>query len=313
MPGLIGFCGRSLKDQPEEFLGRMARALESEDRFKVDLYNDRHIGLGRVSLGITNPEPQPIWNEDGNLCIVMEGEIYDYAAQKQLLIERGHHFKTSSDAEFVLHLYEEFGEAFAVKLNGAFVVAIWDTRSSTLVLANDRLGLYPLYYAHVNADLTFGSGVRALLVDPDLPRSVDLVAINQFLVFDHVLDDRTLLNSVRLLPQASLLTFSDNRLNIRPYWTLKYPGIYEKRSEDAYIEQLLYFLRQAVVRQAPGDFPAGLLLSGGLDSRVLLALLRDGPADDAFHTFTWGIPGCDDARFAKAIATKVGTQHRFLS
>ena len=183
MPALIGFVKKNINGSTTEFLLKMASALEPEDRFQVDLHSGEDFGLGRVTLGIANPEPQPIWNEDETLCLFMEGEIYDYADLKQLLLERGHRFKVDDDAEFVLHLYEEFGEEFAEKLNGAFVIAIWDQRISKLLVVNDRLGLYPLYYARVNGGLTFGSGVRALLADSALPRSVDPVAVSQFLVY----------------------------------------------------------------------------------------------------------------------------------
>lgn len=312
MPGLIGFANKQNGGHAETFLQALARALEPTERFRIELYHDQDVGLGRVSLGIANPEPQPIWNDAGTVCLFMEGEIYGADGLKQLLIDRGHQFKAGGQAELLLRLYEQFGDDFALKLNGAFVIAIWDQQSRKLLVTNDRLGLYPLYYAQVNGSLLFASGVRALLAHPALPRTVDPVAINQFLVHDHLLDDRTLLNHVKLLPQASLLTVAEGELTIRPYWTLKYPVLYQAGSEGEYIEQLLHYLRQAVARQSHGDQPAGMLLSGGLDSRMLLALLREGPAGDPFYTFTWGIPGCDDARAAREVAARLGTEHHFF-
>jgi len=312
MPGLVGFLKRDAGNCSARLLKEMAQALEPEDRFQVDLYNNDMVGLGRVSLGIVNSEPQPIINEDETLFLFMEGEIFDSAGARQYLLERGYQFKVDNDAELILHLYDELGDDFVTKLNGAFVVAIWDARSRRLVLANDRLGLYPLYYAHVKGDLVFSSGVRALLADPALPQSVDLIAINQFLTFDHVLGDRTLLEAVRLLPQASVLTYQNGHLDIRSYWELNYPDHYGKYSEEEYIEQLLFYLRQAVERQSPNGHPAGLMLSGGLDSRVLLAFLAENSESDSFCTFTWGIPGCDDARFAKEISAKAKVRHHFF-
>jgi asparagine synthase (glutamine-hydrolysing) len=290
----------------------MALALKEEGWYQLDLHHDQDFGLGRVSLGISNPEPQPIWNEDETLAIVMEGEIYDYQDLKQYLMARGHRFQMNNDVEFVLHLYEEFGEDFAIKLNGAFVVAIWDRRAKKLLLANDRIGLHPLYYAQCGGDFLFASGVRALLADPKLPRRIDRLAIAQLLTFDHVLGDRTLLGEVRLLPPASLLTIRNRQLTIGPYWTLRYPDVYQQRSEEDYLEDLIHHLRQAVARQAPGDLPAGVLLSGGLDSRVIAALLCDDPPTSSLHTFTFGIPGCDDARFARDVAARLGVQHHFF-
>ena len=315
MPGLVGFNGRFSNNDQQQFLTEMAQALEPENLFQVDLYQDAEIGLGRVSLGILNPETQPIWNEDKSLCLVMAGELYDYEDLRQFLVERGHRFQINNDAEFLLHLYEEFGEGFAEKLNGAFVVALWDTRSRELRIVNDRLGLFPLYYAQTNHGFIFASGVRALLVDPDLPCRVDRLAIAQFLTFDHVLHQRTLLQDVHLLPQASILTFREGQLDIRRYWDMRYPQQYQLRCEEDTIEELAYHLQRAVKRQVAHDkLATGLLLSGGLDSRYLLALMtQEGMIEaDALHTFTWGIPGCDDARSAQELAKLAGSQHHFF-
>jgi asparagine synthase (glutamine-hydrolysing) len=269
------------------------------------------MGLGRVHLGFMTPESQPAWNKAKTLCVLMEGELYNTAALKQSLADGGQRCEKHTGAELVLRLYEEFGESFAVKLNGAFAVAIWDGRARKLLLVNDRLGLFPTYYARVNDDFIFASGVRALLAEPALSRSVDAVGVTQFVVHDHLLDDRTLLSAARLLPQASILTFHQNQLQIRPYWTLRYPEHYNERPEADYVEQFVHYLRQAVGRQQPNNKPAGVLLSGGLDSRILLALLGDGIAGD-LHTFTFGIPGCDDALIAREVAAKVGTRHHFF-
>ncbi len=312
MPGIVGFVKQTPAVHAEKLITDMAHALEPDGRFHSDLHHGGGYGLGRVSLRISNPEPQPVWNERHTICLVMEGELYDTDELKAQLAERGHRFSVNNDPELLLRLYEEYGEMFAAELNGAFVAAVWDSHLEKLTVANDRMGLYPLYYAHFNGELLFGSGVRALLADPDMPRTVDRIAINQFLVFDHVLGERTLLEHGHLLPQASVLTFHNRQLEIRPYWTLKYPQTYENRSEATYIEQLNHYLKQAIARQSPGDTPAGILLSGGLDSRALLTILRDGVVDDDFHSFTWGIPGADDVRFAKEIAKHEGVRHHYF-
>jgi asparagine synthase (glutamine-hydrolysing) len=310
VPGIIGYAGRSNLQNGQEFLEKMAHALDSGSRYKADLYTEGELGLGRIGLGFVNPEPQPIWNEGQSLCIVMEGELFDYGDQKQDLIARGHQFRHGNDAEFILHLFEEFGEDFAIKLNGAFVAAIWDKTKKKLIIANDRLGLYPLYYSSHTGGVLFASGVRSLLVDPLLPRDIDPTAIAQFLTFDHVLDDRTYLDAVRLLPQASLLVYQDRHFTIKRYWNIQYPDIYPLRSEFDYIDEFLALMRQAVARHSPKGIPAGILLSGGLDSRLLLAYLV-GEHED-IHSFTWGIPNCDDARFAGQLAKRAGSKHHFF-
>ena len=215
-------------------------------------------------------------------------------------------------SELILKLYQAFGTGFAIKVNGAFIAAIWDQISGQMVLVNDRLGLYPLYYAQVPSGLIFASGVRALLADPSLPRSVDRVAMAQFLTFDHVLGQRTLLEAVQLLPQATFLFFQEGRL-IRQdqYWRPQHPLTYEFGTEDDWREALHESLRKAVQRQALGNLPTGLLLSGGLDSRYLAALLVN-QQETPLRTFTWGTPGCDDVRYAAELAKILKTQHFFF-
>jgi asparagine synthase (glutamine-hydrolysing) len=311
MPGLVGVVGDMPAEMRDKLLRDMAQALKHEDWYQVHLYVNEEVGLGQVSLGLLNPEPQPVWNEDHTLCVVMEGEVYDYEDEKQRLIERGHRFQVNNDPEFVLHLYEEYGQDFALKLNGAFVAAIWEPRARRLLVVNDRLGLRPLYYAQRNEALIFAAGVRALLTDSALPRRVDPIAIAQYLSFGYVLGNRTLASEAHLMPPASLLVFCNGGLTIRPYWSLEFPQVCRPPSEESYLEGLIHHLRQAVNRQAHDDLPAGVLLSGGLDSRVILAFLSESPDSKPLHTFTFGIPGCDDARFSQEVAALMGTRHRF--
>jgi len=313
MPGIVGYVGSFPEGLSSVFLEKMAHALEPESRFKLDLYQGETIGLGRVTLGIANPESQPIWNEDETICLVMEGEIYDVKSISQSLIQNGHHFHYNNDAEVLLHLYEEQRENFAIKLNGAFVAAIWDSQEKKLVLVNDRLGLYPLYYAQVGGRLIFSSGVRALLVDPSLPRMTDSVAIAELLTFDHVLYDRTLLEAVRLLPPASMAAFADGHMRIRRYWNLRYADPYPVQDEHELLEEFLSLLHQAVARRARHqDLSTGILLSGGLDSRFITAFLCQVLSPQEVHGFTWGIPGCDDLRFAREVSAITGARHHFF-
>jgi asparagine synthase (glutamine-hydrolysing) len=312
MPGIVGFVKEASDDHSKQLLAGMARRMENEYRFQVDMYSADGIGLGRVSLGITNPEPQPVWNDDGSVGLVMEGELYDRLQAERILEERGRQVPHDNDALLVLRMYEVCGEELVSHLNGAFAIAIWDRRATKLILANDRLDLHPLYYAQLRNGLMFGSGVRALLANADLPRTVDKLAIAQFLTFDHVLGNRSLLTEVKRLPPASVLTYQNGALSIRSYWLPLHPGGYELRSEQEWIDGLLFHLRQAVKRQSRGALPAGLLLSGGLDSRALLATLAEDKAPGAFTTFTWGIPGCDDARFAREASKQAGVRNLFF-
>lgn len=313
MPGITGFGGPFGGEVASgRLLERMAEALEPDDRFRRELYSEPGLGIGRVTLGIVNPDPQPLWNADETVCLVMEGELYDTDPLKALLRRRGVVLRADNDAELLLHLYQTFGREFAVRVNGAFIAAIWDKGRRRLLIVGDRLGLQPLYYAEHRGGLLFASGVRALLADDSLSRTVDPVGVAQFLTFDHLLHDRTLLQNVGLLPGGSMLTFEEGRVDVQSYWEPRHPRAYPLCDEQAWMEELLHRLRQAMERQAPAGLPAGMLLSGGLDSRVLLALLREKSLERPFHTFTWGIPGCDDARFGAEVAKKVGVEHHFF-
>ncbi len=310
MPGLVGFVGPVASGEERPFLQKMARALESESRFRVEAHQEDGVGLARVTLGIANGAPQPHWNEAQTICVLLEGELYDTAVLRQQLEQKGHTLRTPHDAELILRRYEAYGEAFAAPFNGSFLIAIWDRPRQKLIVANDRMGQYPVYYAQQGARLLFASGVRAILADPDVPRDVDRVAMAQFLTFDHLLNDRTLLQAARLLPQASLLIVEGGEKRIHRYWTLRYPEQIDLLPETHYIETFTQLFRQAVRRQA-GGASLGVLLSGGLDSRMILAELAQ-IVPHPLHTFTWGIPGCDDGRYAREMARHIGSQHHFF-
>lgn len=307
MPGLIGFLQKENAETASRRVERMARALEPEDRFRRELHAEAGMGFGRVGLGILNPEPQPVWSPDRQVGIVMDGELFDTEPlRRRLRAAVG-----PGDAALVLRLYLAHGRRFAAMLNGAFLIAIWDRRNRTLTLANDRLGLHPVYYAETRGGLLFGSGLRALLREPEIRRKVDAVAVAEFLTFDHPLGPRSLLQDVHLLPQGTLLTARDGSIRLRSYWQPTFPRTYPVRKDADYSDELIALLRQAVRRQAPDGRSAAILLSGGLDSRSVLAALAEVPGD-GMTTMTWGIPGSDDERYARESARLAKMPHHAI-
>lgn len=312
MPGIFGSVQSLPQTEATTLMEKMAAALEPEQRFRHEVYAEDGFGFGRASLGIANPEFQPQWNKTQTVALVMEGELYDTRGLIDGLAARGIELLTASQAELLLQLYLTYGEAFVEPLNGAFCAAIWDKRNQKLLIVNDRLGLHPVYYSQHSGGLVFASGVRAILADPRISRAVDRVAIQEFMTFDHVLGQRTLLEHVQLLPQASVLTFQNGSLSIRRYYDLRYPHIYPKREEPAYLDQFLFEMRRAVQRQSQDDPQPGLMLSGGMDSRMLLAVLGELGDPKRVHSFTWSIPGSDDARYAAEVASKIGSSHHFF-
>ncbi|MBK8047630.1 MAG: hypothetical protein IPK16_11200 [Anaerolineales bacterium] len=312
MSGLVGYVSVGEISPDDGLLSSMIQAVKNESWYCVDEYRDAHAALARVSLGLTNPAAQPIWNRGHSACILMEGELYAAEQLKQELIDRGHHFRVNNDAELILYLFEEFGEACAERLNGAFHVAIWEPAEQRLTIFNDRFGLYPLYYIEQGQRLLFGAGVRAILADPTAPRRPNRLAMAEMLSFEHLIGEHTLAENVRVAPAAAWMVYKQGRLTVKTYWDIAHPRLQKLYTDAEYRDQLSHLLQQAVTRQFQGDLPTGILLSGGLDSRLVLGLLRMSAPTADLRSFTFGIPDCDDARFAAEVASIVHSQHQFM-
>ena len=309
MPGLVGIV-TTQTENTEKLLSKMCHALRHEEWYKTDTYVNKTVGLGRVHLSIFNPEPQPIFNEDKTLCIMMDGEIYDYQDMKEDLVSKGHKFSVDNDPEFILHLYEEYGTDFVHKLNGSFTLVIWNENSHELLIINDRYGLRPLYYTEHNGNLLFGSEVKAILQDITFKRIVDDSSVADFFSFGYILGNKTFFKGIELLPHAAILTYNAGQLSIEQYWDFNFNEEYEDHSEKYYVENLSKLILQAVERQMKGKHKIGVALSGGFDSRTIVASIDK--KHYPIHTFTFGKPNCDDAKFAQKVADRLGTNHHFF-
>lgn len=312
MPGLVGIVTTHDKADinVKELLSKMCHAVRYEEWYKTDTYVNKTFGLGRVHLGIFNPEPQPIFNEDKTLCIMMEGEIYDYQNMKEDLVSKGHKFSVDNDPEFILHLYEEYDTDFVHKLNGSFTLVIWNENSHELLLINDRYGLRPLYYTEHNGYLLFGSEVKAILQDETFKRIIDNRSVADFFSFGYIIGNKTFFRGIELLPPASALTYNAGQSTIEQYWDFNFNEEYEDHPEEYYVKKLSKLILQAVERQMKGNYRVGVPLSGGLDSRTIVASIDK--KHYPIHTFTFGKPNCDDARFAQMLANKLGANHHFF-
>ena len=309
MPGLIGFIKPFDSTSGQAFLDKMASTLEKDPEFERDLFIEDGFGAGRITNRILNPEPQPIWDNNHRLSVFFEGELFDREPLFKMLDLSEEQY---GDAQLVLNLYKNFDTGFIQHLNGSFLILIWDRIARKAIIMNDRFGTYPLYYAHFNGELVFSSGLRAILSDSTIPRDPDQTAIIEFLIFDHFLNDRTILKSVKLMPQASVLTFHNNNLKIEPYYHFKYRQLHSIRTDQSYIEEMNFLMQRAVKRQMQGALPVGLMLSGGLDSRNILAIMAE-ISNKPIETFTWSIPGSDDARFARESARVAKANHHFFN
>jgi asparagine synthase (glutamine-hydrolysing) len=311
VPGLVGYVSATPQDQRHHAFGLMVHALETAIWHRVSEHSDSHLAIARVGLGVVGCGRQPVWSRSNTICVLMEGEFFGRDELEVELEGEASQVGAHADAEVLLRLYEKCGPACAERLNGAFHAAIWEPAKRKLSLLNDRFGLYPLYYAERDGLLLFACGVRALLAHPSVSRRIDPLAIAQMLTFEQVLGDRTLIDDVKLLPPASWMTFEDGRCTHRTYWKLGFPQCRTSLPERDYREGLAVHLRQATRRQCDDASSKGVLLSGGLDSRVILGGLRLAEPAAELRTFTFGLRNCDDARFAGKVANAAGTRHQF--
>jgi asparagine synthase (glutamine-hydrolysing) len=301
-----------------EVLSRMTETLyhrgPDDEGFLVREYeNGLGVGLGFRRLSIIDLESgnQPIANEDGSLQIVFNGEIYNFLQLRSELEARGHRFSTNADTEVIVHLYEDHGPGCVERLNGMFAFALWDEARRELVLARDRFGKKPLYYAQVGGSILFGSELKALLAHPRCPRELDLHSLSRYLALEYVPTPHSIFEGVRKLPGGHVLRWREGHLSIEPYWDLMLESDARARSDDEYVEEFRWRLREAVGRRLISDVPLGAFLSGGIDSSSVVAMMVEALPPDAVKTFTigFGERSFDESEHARRVAAHLGTDH----
>lgn len=267
------------------------------------------LGMRRLSIIDLAGGRQPIANEDGSIHVVLNGEIYNYQELRPGLEAKGHVFKTHSDTEVIVHLYEEHGDACVESLRGMFAFALWDAKRQRLLAARDRLGKKPLHYAVLRDRLLFASEMKSILVDPAVPREVDPVALDQYLTFEYVPGERTMFRAIRRVPPGHRLTWERGALSVHPYWQLSAEPD-TTRTVGEWCEALRTELREAVRLRLISDVPLGVLLSGGLDSSTIVALMRQVTSGD-IRTFSIGFEdqSYDERTYARLVAQRFGTRH----
>jgi asparagine synthase (glutamine-hydrolysing) len=276
------------------------------------IYIDGPVGLGMRRLSIIDVAggQQPIHNEDKSIWVVFNGEIYNFLELRRELEAAGHQFSTRSDTEVIVHLYEEVGVECIRKLRGMFAIALWDDREKKLLLARDRLGKKPLHYAFANNGFMFCSEVKSVLaVAPELAE-VDSEALLYYFRFGYIPDPYTAFRRIRKLPPGNLLEFKDGRTSVRSYWELPPYGTFDPASEAEYLDELERKLEEAVRIRLISDVPLGALLSGGVDSSIVVALMArtsSGPV----KTFSIGFSdeAFDETVHARAVSERFGTEH----
>ena len=250
---------------------------------------------------------QPIGNEDGSVTVVYNGEIYNFLRLREKLVSNGHRFRTQSDTEVIVHLYEDKGDAFLEDLNGMFALALWDDRQKRLVLARDRLGIKPLYYRWDGERLAFASEVKGILADAEVPRAVDPYALRDYLTFQNVFGDKTLFEGVRQLEPGKTLVAEGGRVTVRPYWDLAFRP--EAGDAGAFARRYGELLEESVRMQMISDVPLGSHLSGGIDSSSVVRIAAK--RKEGLSTFSIRFKGSEDdeGEYIRAVADAAGTDH----
>jgi asparagine synthase (glutamine-hydrolysing) len=315
MCGIVGVL--NLADRPPVDTGLLCRMLgtfrhRGPDEFGI--YRDPQIGLGNARLSILDltSGQQPIGNEDGTLWIVYNGEAFNYVELRPQVEARGHRFRTNTDTEVILHLYEDHGPGCLAYLNGQYAIAIWDAQERTLFLARDRMGIRPLFYTVMDGQLLFGSEIKALLAYPGARAEIDPASLHQVFTFWSTLTPRTVFRNVHEIPPGHYLLVREGQLALRSYWSPDFaPDQDTSRTDQDYLDEFESLLIDATRIRLRADVPVGAYLSGGLDSSITAAIIRKY-TDNYLDTFSIAFedPQFDESRFQRQMAAALGTNHR---
>ena len=318
---MCGIAGKIWKESSRPAqrsdLAKMLAVMRHRGPDGQGVHLDGPVGLGHLRLSIIDVGggAQPMANEDETVWIVFNGEIYNFQVLREDLVSRGHRFRSHSDTEVIIHLYEEFGDDCVHRLRGMFAFGIWDSRRQRLFVARDRVGIKPLYYCQTPEALYFASELKAILADSAVSRELHWPAIRQFLSFYYVPGEDTLFKSVRRLLPGHSLVAEDGKVTIRQYWDLRFTEERWGMSFEDATAELHSLLKSTVHDHMIADVPVGVLLSGGVDSSAILNFAV-GATDKRIRTFTVGFDGnqvVDERPFARLSADKFGTEHHEIS
>jgi asparagine synthase (glutamine-hydrolysing) len=309
MCGIAGKVGSAPVSETE--VVRMCDAIRHRGPDDWGYFIEEGVGLGMRRLSIIDLAGghQPMFNEDGSVVLVFNGEIYNFAELRNGLLARGHVLRTRSDTEVLVHLYEEEGEGFLSRLRGMFAFALWDRRRRRLLLARDHFGQKPLFYTESGGRLAFASEIKALLTDDPSLRTLNPYALDQYLALRFVSAPDTLFARIKKLPPAHYLVWEDGRATVARYWDLNYESKWSYSESDT-LDRVEELLAEAVRLHLVSDVPVGAFLSGGLDSTLIAAFAAQTLGGE-LRTFSMGIPHgtLNELPAAAAVAARYGTQH----
>lgn len=315
MCGIAGYIDLK-QEQPidRQILEAMTETIRHRGPDAVGYWIDDQVGLGfrRLSIIDLAGGDQPIQNEDGSLILLCNGEIYNHQALRRQLIAQGHCFRTNSDVEVLLHLYEEYGVDLFDRLNGQFAFVLYDRQRRQLLLARDQLGIAPLYYTQVGSLLIFASEIKAILAHPAVPRRVDITSLDQILSFPGLVSPRTMFQGIHSVPNGHYLLVQEGQYTTHEYWDLIYPeadAVVYNRSDEEYIDELRERLLQSVRYRLQADVPVGFYLSGGLDSSLIAALIQEVSPQVQRRSFSiqFAEKTRDESKYQQMVTARVNT------
>lgn len=294
----------------------MLAAIRHRGPDEFGIYLDDEVALGSARLSIVDLDggQQPIGNEDGTIWVVFNGEIFNYLDFKPQLERAGHRFRTNTDTEVLIHLYEEYGPGFLNLLNGQFAFAIWDCHRRTLMLGRDRLGVRPLFYTSVQGSLVFGSEIKSILCDPRVKAEIDPEVMDQVFTFWGPLPSRTVFRNIHEVPPGTYLISGPGTMSIQQYWQLDFsPRAGAPRSAEEYLGELRELLTDATRIRLRADVPVGAYLSGGIDSSLVSAIIRNsGVSNLDTFSVSFADPDFDESAFQRTMAGFLGANHEVV-
>lgn len=307
--GVVSFEPSQVTDK--SILEKMNNTLRHRGPDDEGYYQDSRASLAMRRLSIIDlfTGQQPISNESGDIWVVYNGEIYNFQPVRADLESRGHMFKTQTDTEIIVHAYEEYGDECVKHFNGMFALALWDSRRCRLLLARDQMGIKPLYYWKGRDKLVFGSELKSLTAHPDVPRRINLAAIDLFLSLEYIPSPMTIHEDVFKLPPGHILVMEDGRTKISQFWDVPVQPVGE--DEDECAETLSGLMREAVRMRLISDVPLGAFLSGGIDSSAVVGYMSQFSSKPV-QTFSIGFEDAtyNELPYADAVARHFGTDHR---
>lgn len=314
---MCGICGiYNLTDKrtiDKGILNRMLAAIihRGPDGTQSLVLEQVALGFNRLSFLDLSGGMQPIQNEDGKISMICNGEIYNYQELRDELMAKGHIFKTRTDVECILHLYEECGVEFPKKLNGQFAIALYDDRTKQLLLVRDQIGICPLFYTICDGRVLFASEIKAILEYPGVNRKLNLKAVDQLMNYPGVVSPNTFFDGIYSLRAGHMLSiFPDREINDIEYWDLIYSPEEEDKGEAYYVERLRELLKKAISRRLIADVPIGFYISGGLDSSVVACYIGKFLLN-SYYSFSAevGEGDLDESRFQAIIKDCVKSEH----